>query len=469
VKRVAPKDTKRRRAPHWLRRSGYVVFGVAIVVVAAIGLVLAINLPDRQLNAEANLWLAPLAEGTPSDTSYSLWALDAPANVDAALVGRSVREAYAGRAAEASTSGDWRISRPYVEEPLVLPVELGCVDASSACVSNALAHSHLVRDLAQKRAALLARVDLLDTEPRVDEAAPPAEPNAPGAQYATLVAAQSLSLALASVDVGDGHLDAGLPRLERMTRVARKLSAGCKTLACKATAVGMLRRALLVYSELMNQTPASAALGASLARVNLPLGAAERDMSKLLAFEMQLARHLDLALVHARPARSDPFSQRVALAAAPLLFKPDATFNLQSSLADLESPLVHESAFEFARDSPNVLAAFHRREDEIGHIGLTGLYNPLGRTLASGLPDIEGIANQLHDVEGLQEALVAKVLLLHGAISHSDAQAFLDTKPGGAADVYSGNPFTWDDTASSIVVPQRGSRPVGKLRVGLAS
>ena len=42
MKRVAPKDTKRRRAPHWLRRSGYVVFGVAIVVVAAIGLGLGV-------------------------------------------------------------------------------------------------------------------------------------------------------------------------------------------------------------------------------------------------------------------------------------------------------------------------------------------------------------------------------------------------------------------------------------------
>jgi hypothetical protein len=231
----------------------------------------------------------------------------------------------------------------------------------------------------------------------------------------------------------------------------------------------MLRRALLVYSELMNQTQASTALGGSLARVNAPLNAAERDLSAVLAFEMQIARHLDLALVHARAARSDPFPQRIALAAAPLLFKPDATFNLQCTLADIEKPLVHESAIEFARDSPNVLAAFHGREDEIGHIGLAGLYNPLGRILASGLPDIGGMAEQLHDVEDLQQALLAKVLLLHGATSHSGAQAFLNTRPEGAADVYSGNPFMWDDAERSIVVPQRGSRPVGKLRVGLAS
>lgn len=456
------------RMPRWARRGALALGAVVAVAVLLLVVVIAINVPDRASSASAMLWMQDMSSGSPADGSYSLWALDAPANVDAATVGRAVLDAYRSREKEAAASGDWGINRPYVAEPLVLPIELGCVDPASACVSNALSHSHLVRDLAEKRAALLARIDLLDAKARIDEALPPAEPNAPSAEYATLVAGQSLSLALASVDIGDGRLDAGLPRLERMTRVARTLSAGCRTLVCKVSTTGMLRRVLLVYSELMNQTPASAALGASLARVNGPLSADEGDLSLVLAFEMQVARHLDLALVHAKAAATDPLSQRIALQAAPLFFKPDATFNLQASLADLEKPLATDSARDFARDAPRVLDAFRKQEDEIGRIGLTGLYNPLGRILASGQPDIESVASQLHDVEELQQALVAKVAMLAGHVARAGAQPFLDTRPGGASDVYSGNPFVWDDATSSIVVPQRGSRPVKSVRVGLS-
>ncbi len=467
--KAAPAPDEARRQRRVLRRLLQVCAGAFVLVVFAVLGVLAINLPDRDLTDAARAWLRPLSAKPQGDGAMSLWALDAPAGVDPAQAGRAVIEAYRAREPVAATTGDWGSARPYTQEALVLPIELGCVDPASACVASALGHSHLVRELAQKRAALLQRIDALDAEATVAEALPPSEPNAPSAQFATLVAAQSLSLALAAVDVGDGKLDVGLPRLERMTRVARKLLAGCQTLACKATSTGMLRRALLVYSELINQTPAAAALANSLARVNAPMTPAERDLSSPLAFEMQIAWHLDQALVHARPTPSDPLAQRIALMAAPLLFRPQATFNLQATLADLEKPLATADARAFAREGDAVMKQFRDQAEDIGHIGVLSLYNPLGRVLAAGLPDITGIASQLHDVEVLQEAMRAKVLLLAAHQGAAGASDFLARKPEGVADPYSGNAFQWDAALASIVLPQKGSRPVSKLRVVLAS
>ncbi len=450
-----------------LRKLGLALAGLTgLVLLLALAIVL-INLPDRALSQQAQSSIA--AEPAPQGTSIgaSLWALDAPPEVDAVAAGAAAHLAIRSRTPEEIARGDWAIKRPYPADPLILPLELGCMDRESACVSSALSHSATVRDLAQKRAAMLARVDALDQGRAVIELAPPAEPHAPFAQYANLIASHSLSLALASVDIGDAHLAAGTERLERMTRVARELLAGCSTLACKVSAAGMLRRCYLVYSELMSQTPAAAALAASFERVAAPLDHDELDLSHALGYELQLAYHLDHELVHLSNADASGTSETIAARAAPLFFKENATFDLQVQLAEIERPMISTTAADFASSASTTFAAFAHHANLIGETSLASIYNPLGRVLASGLPSLEQSAAQLHDLEALQAGVRAKALLLTQHIRVGQAQALLDTRPKGAVDPYTGAALVFDHSKAVLNIPQRGPRPVSQLRVAL--
>jgi hypothetical protein len=440
-----------------------------LVLLMLVSLVL-VNLSDRPLSDSASRWLNQASPAADSDSiAASLWALDAPANLDATAAGRRLRAAYLARSPEQIGRGDWAIDKPYKTESFALPFELGCLDPASACVASALAHSALVRQIAVQQQALLSRLDALEQGKPIEELPPPPQPHAPAEQFAALVAGHSLELALASVDVGDAKLDQGVARLERMTRLSRDLLAGCATLACKLSASGMLRRSLLVYSELLNQTSAKAALDESLGRVAMPLAPAELDLTRALDFELQLAHNLDVSLAHAATSSASNSQEMLAVRATPLFFKQDATFNLQAELADIEAPMVNVSAVTFEHDHKDVFEHFQRRAELMGAVSLASLYNPLGRILASGLPTLEQAAAQLHDVEVLAMAVRAKALLLNQSVRKGVAQTALDQRPAGLFDCYTGQPLQFDANSSSIVLTQHGPRPVGKVLVGLES
>jgi hypothetical protein len=467
---AAPVATRKKSGA--LARIGLVLAALAGLMMLFAILVVLINLPDRALDEEAKTWqsraVSASAGADPAavDRGASLWALDAPADVDASKIGRAIDELYRARSRAQMAAGDWGVQPFYPADPLILPLELGCIERASACVSNALSHSNIVRDLAQRRGALLHRLDLLDGGPFV-ELAPPLEPHAPSAQYASLIAGHSLSLALAAVDIGDGHLDAGTERLERMTRVPRRMLAGCQTLACKLAAAGMLRRAFLVYSELMSQTTAITTLAPSLERAGAPLSAAELDLRVPLALELQLARRLDEDLAHPAGGEGAGFKESLAVRLAPLFLKENATFNRQVELAEIEAPFASASAQVFASEEARLSEAFSHRAEQIGATSLASLYNPLGRVLVSGLPSIRNAAAQLHDLEGLAAAVHAKAALLSQHIRAANAQAFLDQKPAGLVDPYSGEALTFSVADRLLMIPQRGPRPVPQLRVGL--
>ena len=467
--RYAAKPLQAARKPRsTVARIGLLVGGLLILVLMlAIGLVL-INLPDRSLSDSARRWLDRTAPaGNDESIAASLWALDAPAGVDAATLGRSLRDAYLARSPEQIGRGDWNIAKPYKSQNFALPFDLGCLDPGSACVSSALAHSALVRQIAGQQQALLGRLDALEEGKPILELPPPAQPHAPAEQFPALVAGHSLQLALASVDIGDAKVDDGVARLERMTRLSRDLLAGCDTLACKLSASGMLRRSLLVYSELLNQTSAKAALAESLGRVASPLTPRELDLTQPLEFELQLAHNLDVSLAHAATSSASNGKEVLAVRATPLFFKEDATFNLQAELADIEAPLVDAPATTFEHDHTEVFAHFQRRAELMGAVSLASLYNPLGRILASGFPTLEAAAGQLHDVEALQMAVRAKALLLEQKVRVGAAQSVLDARPMGLSNPYTGQPLQFDAKSSSIVVSQHGPRPVAKVLVGL--
>ena len=435
---------------------------ICLVVIVVIGIVL-INLPDRDLDATAKKWQSRVETVNASgdrgatDQGAALWALDAPASINAATIGRGIADIYMERTRAQIAVGDWALKPFYPPDPLLLPLELGCIDKASACVSNALSHSAMVRDLAQKRSTLLSRIDAIDAG-GFTELTPPPEPHAPNAQFATLIAGHSLSLALAAVDVGDGQLAEGSERLERMARVPRRMLAGCKTLACKLVAAGMLRRADLVYSELMSQTTAIDTLAPSFERISTPMTPAELDLTMPLAFELLLARHLDANLAHPAITGGASFKESVAVRAAPLFLKENATFNRQVELADLEAPLATLNAADFASNQAAITAAFAHRAEQIGATSLASLYNPLGRVLASGLPSIENGAAQLHDLEGLQAGVRAKSQLLLQHVHLADAQAVLNQKAAGMVDPYSGAALQFDTASSQLLIPQRGPR-----------
>ena len=462
----AAQPVRKRRSP--LARAGILVGAVVILVLVLAIVLLLVNLPDRNLSESAKRWLGQSLSPRGADSVLaSLWALDAPAGVDATTVGRALRDAYLARTPEEIGRGDWNIAKPYRSQMFALPFELGCLDPASACVSSALAHSALVRSFAKQQQAVLDRIDLLEQGRPLAELPPPPQPHAPAEQFAVLVAGHSLELALASVDVGDAKVAEGVARIERMTRLSRELLAGCETLACKVSASGMLRRSLLVYSELLNQTSATSALSDSLGKVALPLTPAELDLTKVLEFELQLAYNLDTSLAHAATSSAANPKEVLAVRVTPLFFKQDATFNLQAELADIEAPMVNASASTFEHAHADIFGHFRRRAELIGAISLASLYNPLGRILASGLPTLEEAAAQLHDVEVLEMAVRAKALLRVQRIHLSAAKAWLDQRPGGLFDPYTERALQFDASGSSLVLTQHGPRPVGKVLVGL--
>jgi hypothetical protein len=151
-----------------------------------------------------------------------------------------------------------------------------------------------------------------------------------------------------------------------------------------------------------------------------------------------------------------------------LLFKPDATSNLEARLYDIEAPLGNDSAPEFVQSQETATAEFARTQDEIARLSWAAVYNPLGRVMASYVPNRIDDMARIHDAENLMRGVRAKALLLNSRVHYAAAQDALDRAPAEFWDVYTARPFQWDPAEAALKVTQRSSRGVGLLKVPLA-
>src|SRR5271154_7110692 len=89
-----------------------VALRVVLVAVAAlsgvVAIVVLVNFSDEALDARAATLLKE--PEPPAAAAYALWAFDAPEGVDAAVVGRTVVDAWRRLAAESPYREDWHLA-----------------------------------------------------------------------------------------------------------------------------------------------------------------------------------------------------------------------------------------------------------------------------------------------------------------------------------------------------------------------
>jgi hypothetical protein len=448
------------------------LLGLAIALAL---LVVIINLQDEPLSQSA---LTRLTRTAPSpsnsdggNAAYALWAFDAPEGVDATTVGRTVVAALLAADSKKSPTGT-SIRPAYRPQFLEFPSQLACLDQNSACIDKALANPGVVRQWVDSKRYWFDRLAAIDTAPVWAPIPALADINAPLPPVRPLISLFSLSLGQAAVEIQNREVGKGIDRLEQDVRIARRLLASSDDFVMKMISTDLLRRSMLAYSEILSAQRADATTVAlllgSLERVAKPLSPQERSVLAALDSEAKRAAALSEQVAHPPEGLGGSIAEQVATHAAPLLFKPDATSNLEARLYDIEAPLGNDSAPEFVQSQETATAEFARTQDEIARLSWAAVYNPLGRVMASYVPNRIDDMARIHDAENLMRGVRAKALLLNSRVHYAAAQDALDRAPAEFWDVYTARPFQWDPAEAAVKVTQRSSRGVGLLKVPLA-
>jgi len=447
-----------------------VALRVVLVAVAAlsgvVAIVVLVNFSDEALDARAATLLKE--PEPPAAAAYALWAFDAPEGVDAAVVGRTVVDAWRRLAAESPYREDWHLASPYLGDRASFPLEVLCMERDSACMASYPSHAANVRAMGKARGYLLDRLMAITHQDNWQEVEPPASPQAPRAPLAVVAAAHQLMLALAAVDASEGHGAAAVAHLEDAAAAARRLMAGATTLQTKMLGVSLYRRTLLAYSELLDTAQDRKLLAASLAKLAEP-SANEQSLAAPASYEARVARVQVLQLTHPAPVAGTPWSERVLLYATPLLLKPDATTNLEAQLIEIELPILSVDAREFGQAFAATRTRAAQRRDALSTLDVRSIYNPLGKILAAGLPALMEYAARLHDIDALAHAVRAKGAVLALGVRANAVEGFLSAAGPELRDVYSQAPFHWQADPSVLDVPVRGSGSIARLSMRVAS
>lgn len=447
------------------------IVAVTVLLLAAAA-VLAVNGHDEPLSDTAQRLVAlDDAASAPGNGAAALWAFDAPAGVDAGLVGRAVVAAVEGVPADAARRQDWAVQRPYAPAHFQIPLQLGCLDPGSACIRTALAHQDLVRRLAAEQAVRLERIRAMANAPSWEEIAPRPELGAPNPPIDELLSAFSLSLDWAAVQIAAGQIEEGIDTLETDLAAARRLVAHSRSALLRDTALGMMRRTYLAYSEILSESqadrPAVARLAVSLAQHARDLSPSERDLQPVLRDQALRTLKIDEALAHPAIPAGASFGSVLLLKATPLLFLSHATFNETARLLDLETPVLDAAPEPFIQALPALQQRFEGAARDLTERRAAALYNPLGRILASQTRPLFELVARESDVTALGRAVTAKATLMSQRVHFPDAAAALARLPAAMADPYTGRPFAWNAGDAAIVVSQHSGRGVTALAVPL--
>jgi hypothetical protein len=426
---------------------------LAGVVVCALAAAVLSNLRDPEVSPQARAMAhfelpAIAAEG---NAYLVLLGLTAPPGVDPLTEGkRLAAESDAARLAD-----PFARQRPQHEEreadsdqddrlAFTGDLDAGCDIFSEPCLPFARARDPAVRALFTGNRLLIDRYEQARRMPEF-AAVPIADTRRADIERRNLGRVHAVLLTVAALDAQQRHAVEACTFLQADGAFWRRVLSGAGTLGDKLSAFRALAEDVRLASELIASTAFdAAACGPSLRMLLGPLTAAELSLAD--AFRMafvptvrMLATWPDPALSVEPESWADRYLKETPL--YDLFYRRNASINRS---AELYAGLVALAA----QPTPRFIAArdaFVADNDDLVSIGLSWIYNPLGKALiARHLPIHVDYVAHVHGVAAYVKLVRVQLELRLAAVSLAEVPQFLERAGPDSVNPLDGRPFRWD-------------------------
>lgn len=417
------------------------VFLVAGVVVAALGVLVAINLFDEELTPEARALFEQPPHPFQRESGWALlMGFDAPPGEDP----RAHAEQLWLAATRASAAG---IAAPRRPQGLSIRAaeELQCTPEQEDCIPKFRARPESVAEVAADNRELLRRYESLMGAPLLGDATFGSVFDLPLVAGGSVMGTQRLRLSQAATLAGRGEVGAALALLEADNAFHRRLLAEGRSVISKMLPLRAHARGVLLAGHIARHAPMlSAPQQAALGRIVAPLSREERAMRPGILAEATFARDFLDRLVAA------PRKTGEAMGATPFL--PDIagrTLCRNATLNFMEpgyAPWIALDALESAQ-LPAAIEAIRKANAERARKDWRWAYNFTGRSLAAdGMYDFASYVYRVRDGDALAALVRCVVALRVARVPAESAGAFAASDPG-CRDPYTGSGFSWEAQA----------------------
>ena len=410
---------------------------VAVVIVVAIGTLLAVNAVDEELRPEARALFRPPPAVFATDSGWALLAgFHAPVGQEPRRYAESLRKAAATRKARA------QVPRTHDELEVSAPDELLCWPEARDCTLAFAQRPESIADLAADNAVLMKRYDELLASGQLFDVTEALDYYAPIPFFNVAMRTQLVRMSQVGAAVSTGRIEPALAWLEKDAAFFRRWLDEAGSILTKMLALRGLSRDLLVAGQVARSgRELTAAQWDALERIVAPLTPTQRAMGPVIRTEGRLhAGILDQMLADPRATSrvldSPPWMATILSAT----MRRDATLNFSFPLFDAWMRLD-------AVPTDQLAAAIARTEDEVrrhARVDWAWAYNPTGKAVAvEASPPLTEYFYRLRDLAALASTVRCVVALTRGAVALDSARAFVASSPA-CRDPYEGRPLAWD-------------------------
>ena len=284
-------------------------------------------------------------------------------------------------------------------------------------------------------------------------------PNYAGAEHEAVIAQIALKAA-------DGDVQGALRDLTNDTEYWRRVLAGASTLISKSLASNFLSRNYALASQIVARHRDRPGVMAHLAGMLKPLTSEDKDYKKAFSGEFQWGAYM-YATLRKQQSEYGFFTSESHFwdrAASSMLYKPNATINLQyqwvvrmQALADAPAHLLPETVQQIDGEFGKFTNPF--RVDMV--------YNPVGKILvaigASSPQSQARYISRVHNLDGYMRLLRMQLDIYVKKVPVKDIGSYLEKSPADLFDPYRNQPFRWDPDKRELWF--EGINPKGENKV----
>jgi hypothetical protein len=165
----------------------------------------------------------------------------------------------------------------------------------------------------------------------------------------------------------------------------------------------------------------------------------------------------------------------LARAVHSVLYKPNATINMQYRALENEMVLVETPAHLLVETARQIASELAVLQDPLR---IDMVYNPVGKVLVENLGELitgpyAKYISRVHNLDGQMRLLRVQLDIYHKKVAVSNIRSYLEKSPSDLLDPYRNKPFRWEPTTRELwfegVNPKSETDALTNQRIGYAS
>lgn len=292
-------------------------------------------------------------------------------------------------------------------------------------------------------------------------------PNYAGAEHEEVIAQIALKAA-------DGDVQGALRDLTNDTEYWRRVLAGASTLVSKSIASNFLIRNYALASQIVARHRDRPGIMVYLAGMLRPLTSEEKDFKGAFSGEFQWGAHM-YATLRNQQSEHGFFTGESRLwdrAASSMLYKPNATINLQYQWVARMQALTDAPAHSLAETVQQIDGDFGKFTNPFR---VDMVYNPVGKILvaigASSPQSHARYISRVHNLDGYMRLLRMQMDIYSKKVAVKDVGSHLERSPADLFDPYRNQPFRWEPTKRELwfegINPKSENNVTTNQRIGV--